>query len=186
MHRHAGESRRELQERRCDRGRRHRHLDAALQEMRHEQLAHLVPFLAGLVVEEIVERIRLRASAQVIERAARARRAELRIDGLADGIEIVAHHESLARLHQRIERVADERGDDDRLDVEFVEDLRKDPAIFDAVKQKVDTTRLLKMIILHDLVEAEATDISALDVLRNPEIKLDKVEKEKRRSRTCV
>lgn len=45
--------------------------------------------------------------------------------------------------------------------------------------QKVDTARLLKMIILHDLVEAEARDISALDVLRNPEIKIQKVEKEK-------
>jgi putative hydrolases of HD superfamily len=48
------------------------------------------------------------------------------------------------------------------------------------LKQKVNTARLLKMIILHDLVEAEATDISALDVLRNPEIKLDKIEKEKK------
>jgi putative hydrolases of HD superfamily len=48
------------------------------------------------------------------------------------------------------------------------------------LKQKVDTARLLKMIILHDLVEAEATDISALDVLRNPEIRVDKVEKEKK------
>ncbi len=47
------------------------------------------------------------------------------------------------------------------------------------LKQKVDTTRLLKMIILHDLVEAEARDISALDVLRHPEIKIQKVEKEK-------
>jgi putative hydrolases of HD superfamily len=47
------------------------------------------------------------------------------------------------------------------------------------LKQKVDTARLLKMIILHDLVEAEAKDISALDVLRNPEIKLEKIEKEK-------
>ncbi len=45
--------------------------------------------------------------------------------------------------------------------------------------QKVDTARLLKMIILHDLVEAEARDISALDVLRNPEIKIQKIEKEK-------
>jgi putative hydrolase of HD superfamily len=44
---------------------------------------------------------------------------------------------------------------------------------------KIDTARLLKMIILHDLVEAEAKDISALDVLRNPEIKLAKAEKEK-------
>src|SRR5436190_10142328 len=47
------------------------------------------------------------------------------------------------------------------------------------LKQKVDTTRLLKMIIIHDLVEAEAKDISALDVLRNPGIKAQKVEKEK-------
>jgi putative hydrolase of HD superfamily len=45
--------------------------------------------------------------------------------------------------------------------------------------QKIDTARLLKMIILHDLVESEARDISALDVLRNPEIKLAKAEKEK-------
>jgi putative hydrolases of HD superfamily len=47
------------------------------------------------------------------------------------------------------------------------------------LKQKVNTARLLKMIILHDLVEAEAKDISALDVLRNPEIKIQKIEKEK-------
>ena len=45
--------------------------------------------------------------------------------------------------------------------------------------RKVDTARLLKMIIIHDLVEAEAKDISALDVLRNPEIKIRKVQKEK-------
>jgi len=37
----------------------------------------------------------------------------------------------------------------------------------------------LKMIIIHDLVEAEARDIPALDVLRNPEIKAQKIEKEK-------
>jgi putative hydrolases of HD superfamily len=48
------------------------------------------------------------------------------------------------------------------------------------LKQKIDTARLLKMIILHDIVEAEASDISALDVLRNPEIKIQKIEKEKR------
>lgn len=48
------------------------------------------------------------------------------------------------------------------------------------LKKKVDMTKLLKMIILHDLVEAEAKDISALDVLRNPEIKLEKIENEKR------
>jgi putative hydrolase of HD superfamily len=47
------------------------------------------------------------------------------------------------------------------------------------LQQKVDPARLLKMIIIHDLVEAEARDISALDVLRNPEIKAQKIEKEK-------
>jgi putative hydrolase of HD superfamily len=47
------------------------------------------------------------------------------------------------------------------------------------LQQKIDTAKLLKMIILHDLVEAEAKDISALDVLRNPEIKIQKIEKEK-------
>jgi putative hydrolase of HD superfamily len=48
------------------------------------------------------------------------------------------------------------------------------------LKQKVDMTRLLKMIILHDLVEAEASDVSALDQLRNPEIKIQKVAREKK------
>ncbi len=48
------------------------------------------------------------------------------------------------------------------------------------LSQKVNTARLLKMIIIHDLVEAEARDISALDVLRNPEIRIKKVEDEKR------
>ncbi len=47
------------------------------------------------------------------------------------------------------------------------------------LKKKIDTARLLKMIILHDLVEAEAKDISALDVLRNPEIKMQKIKNEK-------
>lgn len=46
--------------------------------------------------------------------------------------------------------------------------------------QKVDTARLLKMIIIHDLVEAEARDISALDVLRDPSIRIQKAENEKR------
>jgi putative hydrolase of HD superfamily len=45
--------------------------------------------------------------------------------------------------------------------------------------RKIDTTRLLKMIILHDLVEAEAGDVSVLDVLRNPSLKYLKEEKEK-------
>ena len=47
------------------------------------------------------------------------------------------------------------------------------------LKQKIDTARLLKMIILHDLVEAEARDISALDVLRNPSLRLQKEQREK-------
>ena len=45
------------------------------------------------------------------------------------------------------------------------------------LKQKIDAARLLKMVILHDLVEAEARDISALDVLRNPEIKFKRLKK---------
>jgi len=45
--------------------------------------------------------------------------------------------------------------------------------------KKIDTARLLKMIIIHDLVEAEARDVSALDVLRNPGIKIQKIEKER-------
>jgi putative hydrolases of HD superfamily len=36
------------------------------------------------------------------------------------------------------------------------------------------------MIIVHDLVEAEASDISALDILRNPEIRIQKIEREKK------
>lgn len=47
------------------------------------------------------------------------------------------------------------------------------------LNQKINTARLLKMIIVHDLVEAEARDISALDVLRNPEIQLKKTKNEK-------
>lgn len=47
------------------------------------------------------------------------------------------------------------------------------------LKQKVDTARLLKMIIIHDLVEAEARDVSALDILRDPGIKKQKIEREK-------
>src|ERR1700704_5344946 len=46
--------------------------------------------------------------------------------------------------------------------------------------KKVDTARLLKMIIIHDLVEAEAKDVSALDVLRNPEIRIEKIAREKK------
>src|ERR1700742_1979118 len=45
--------------------------------------------------------------------------------------------------------------------------------------KKVDIPRLLKMIIIHDLVEAEARDVSALDVLRDPTIKIQKIERER-------
>lgn len=48
------------------------------------------------------------------------------------------------------------------------------------LKQKVDSARLLKMIILHDLVEAEAGDVSALDVLRDPSLREHKQEREKK------
>jgi putative hydrolase of HD superfamily len=47
------------------------------------------------------------------------------------------------------------------------------------LKTKVDTARMLKMIIIHDLVEAEARDISALDVLRDPSIRIQKEAREK-------
>jgi putative hydrolases of HD superfamily len=46
--------------------------------------------------------------------------------------------------------------------------------------EKVNTARLLKMIIMHDLVEAEASDISALEVLRHPEIREIKAANEQR------
>jgi putative hydrolase of HD superfamily len=47
------------------------------------------------------------------------------------------------------------------------------------LEQRVDTERLLKMIIIHDLIEAEAGDVSALDVLRNPAIKIEKERRER-------
>ncbi len=45
--------------------------------------------------------------------------------------------------------------------------------------QKPDMARLLKMIIIHDLVEAEAGDVPVLDILRNPELKVQKAAREK-------
>ena len=45
--------------------------------------------------------------------------------------------------------------------------------------KKVDTARLLKMIIIHDLVEAEAKDVSALDILRDPDLRQQKIERER-------
>lgn len=44
--------------------------------------------------------------------------------------------------------------------------------------QKVDSSRLLKMIIIHDLVEAEAGDIPAFDTMDNDDLKKLKSEKE--------
>ncbi|WP_286862422.1 MULTISPECIES: HD domain-containing protein [Sphingobacterium] len=44
--------------------------------------------------------------------------------------------------------------------------------------EKVDLVRLLKMIIIHDLVEAEAGDVSVLDQIRNPEIRKIKQQNE--------
>lgn len=48
------------------------------------------------------------------------------------------------------------------------------------LEQKVDMSHLLKMIIIHDLVEAEAGDVSVLDQIRNPEIKIAKAEREQK------
>lgn len=46
--------------------------------------------------------------------------------------------------------------------------------------QEVDMARLLKMIILHDLVEAEAGDVSALDMLRDPSLSALKQQREQK------
>jgi len=48
------------------------------------------------------------------------------------------------------------------------------------LQQKIDTLRLLKMIIIHDLVEAEARDVSALDILKDPSLRIGKEEREKK------
>ena len=42
------------------------------------------------------------------------------------------------------------------------------------LNRAVDSARLLKMIIVHDLVEAEATDIPAFDTMNNAELKKQK------------
>ncbi|MFD2628515.1 HD domain-containing protein [Oceanobacillus kapialis] len=39
------------------------------------------------------------------------------------------------------------------------------------MEEKLDTAKLLKMIIIHDLVEAEATDVPAFDTLENEQVK---------------
>jgi len=46
--------------------------------------------------------------------------------------------------------------------------------------EKIDLSRLLKMIIIHDLVEAEAGDVSVLDQIRNPDIKKIKQQREEK------
>lgn len=46
------------------------------------------------------------------------------------------------------------------------------------LSQQADMEKLLKMIIVHDLIEAEAGDMSALDVLRNPALRTEKVARE--------
>ena len=46
------------------------------------------------------------------------------------------------------------------------------------LEQKVDMAKLLKMIIVHDLIEAEAGDMLALDVLRDPSLRELKQQRE--------
>ncbi|MCA1063300.1 HD domain-containing protein [Rossellomorea sp. AcN35-11] len=46
--------------------------------------------------------------------------------------------------------------------------------------KEMDTAKLLKMIIIHDLVEAEAKDIPAFDTLDNEELKKEKEMNERR------
>ena len=46
--------------------------------------------------------------------------------------------------------------------------------------QKVDMARLLKMVIIHDLVEAEARDVPVTEILRNPSLKAKKMENERK------
>ncbi|QQD12272.1 HD domain-containing protein [Sphingobacterium sp. UDSM-2020] len=46
--------------------------------------------------------------------------------------------------------------------------------------KKIDLARLLKMIIIHDLVEAEAGDVSVLDQIRNPAIRKVKQQNEEK------
>ena len=132
MHRHALQARIEPLQGRRDRGRGNHHLDVAGQDVVDVARAHRVPLVALLVDEDAVERIRLGALPQVLERASLAGLAELRVDRLADREEVVADDERRQRLRERVERVPDERRDDDRLDVELGDDLLEDAAVFDA------------------------------------------------------
>ncbi len=47
------------------------------------------------------------------------------------------------------------------------------------LEENIDSEKLLKMIIIHDLVEAEASDIPAFDTLNNPKLLKQKHEKER-------
>ncbi len=51
-------------------------------------------------------------------------------------------------------------------------------ALESSLPQKVDSEKMLKMIIIHDLVEAYATDIPAFDTMNNPEAKQLKMDNE--------
>lgn len=44
--------------------------------------------------------------------------------------------------------------------------------------QEIDTAKMLKMIIIHDLVEAEAKDIPAFDTMNNEQLREQKAQKE--------
>lgn len=46
------------------------------------------------------------------------------------------------------------------------------------LEREIDTSKLLKMIIIHDLVEAEAGDVPAFDTLNNQQVKELKMQKE--------
>ncbi|MGP4071546.1 HD domain-containing protein [Piscibacillus sp. B03] len=46
------------------------------------------------------------------------------------------------------------------------------------LEREIDTSKLLKMIIIHDLVEAEAGDVPAFDTLNNQQVKELKTQKE--------
>src|SRR6185437_14654998 len=109
VHRHVVETRIELFQGRRDRRRGNHHFNSAAKQMAYEEAAHLVPLFAGLVAEDVVQRIESCAAPKVVERAAHARSAELRIDRLAYRVEIVTYHDRLSRQGQRIEGVTDQR-----------------------------------------------------------------------------
>lgn len=46
------------------------------------------------------------------------------------------------------------------------------------LERKIDMAKLPKMVIIHDLIEAEAGDMSVLDVIRDPSLTLVKEQRE--------